>query len=43
MLNKRLINLVKDSKKWIFLTVLAKWISLLFNIVTIFVIANCIE
>lgn len=43
MLNKRLINLVKDSKKWIFLTVLMKWISLLFNIVTIFVIANCIE
>ncbi len=43
MINKRLINLVRDSKIWIFLTVLMKWLSLIFNIITVFAITNCIQ
>ncbi|BDR66829.1 putative ABC transporter ATP-binding protein [Clostridium tetani] len=43
MINRRLINLVGDSKRWIFLTVLMKWISLLFNIINIIFIANYLE
>lgn len=43
MINKRLINLVGNSKKWIFLTVLMKWISLLFNILSIISIGYFIE
>lgn len=43
MINRRLINLVGDSKVWIFLTVLMKWISLLFNIINIMFIANYLE
>ncbi|QBD87115.1 ABC transporter ATP-binding protein/permease [Clostridium tetani] len=43
MINRRLINLVGDSKRWIFLTVLMKWIGLLFNIINIMFIANYLE
>ncbi len=43
MINKRLINLCKDSKKYIVLTVLANWISVLCNIGIIFLIGSFIN
>ena len=43
MINKRLINLCKDSKKYIALTVLVNWISVLCNIVTIILIGQFIN
>ena len=43
MINKRLINLCKDSKKYIGLTVLVNWISVLCNIVTIILIGQFIN
>ena len=43
MINKRLINLCKDSKKYIVLTVLANWVSVLCNIGIIFLIGNFIN
>lgn len=43
MINKRLINLCKDSKKYIALTVLVNWISVLCNIVTIIFIGQFIN
>ena len=35
MINKRLINMVKESKKYIFLNVLFQWISLIASILII--------
>ncbi len=43
MIDKRLINAVPKSKKWVFLTVLLKWISLLLNAVLIFSLAQIIK
>ncbi|AOT69853.1 ABC transporter ATP-binding protein/permease [Geosporobacter ferrireducens] len=43
MMNKKLISLVPDSMKFIVLTVLANWISLLFHIASVFSIAYLIE
>lgn len=43
MINKRLINLCKDSKKYIALTILANWIAVLCNIVTIILIGQFIN
>ncbi len=43
MINKRLINLCKDSKKYIALTILVNWISVLCNIVTIILIGQFIN
>ena len=43
MINKRLINLCKDSKKYIALTILVNWISVLCNIVTIVLIGQFIN
>ena len=40
MINKRLINTVKESKKFIFLNILAQWIGLLANIVLMICVAN---
>lgn len=43
MINKRLINLCKDSKKYIGFTILSNWISFLCNIAIIFIIGNTIN
>ena len=43
MINKRLINLCKDSKKYIVLTILVNWISVLCNIITIILIGQFIN
>ena len=43
MINKRLINLCKDSKKYIALTILVNWISVLCNIITIILIGQFIN
>ncbi|KGM95673.1 cysteine ABC transporter ATP-binding protein [Clostridium novyi A str. 4552] len=43
MINKRLINLVDGCKKWVFLTVLMNWISLILNILAIISIGKYIE
>lgn len=43
MINKRLINLCKNSKKYIGLTVLVNWISVLCNIGIIFLIGSFIN
>ena len=43
MINKRLIGLVNDSKKYIKYTVIFNWISLIANIISIFFIANLLE
>lgn len=43
MIDKRLLNAVPKSKKWVFLTVLLKWISLLLNAVLIFSLAQIIK
>ena len=40
MINKRLINLCKDSKRYIVLTVLSNWISSLCNILIIILLGN---
>ena len=43
MINKRLINVCGDCKKYIALTVLANWLSVLCNIITIFLIGQFIN
>ena len=43
MINKRLINTVKDSKKYIFSNVLCQWVSLLSNFVFVTYLALMIE
>ena len=43
MINRRLINLCKDSKKYIALTILANWIAVLCNIVIIILIGQFIN
>ena len=43
MINKRLINTVKDSKKYIFSNVLCQWITLLSNFVFVTCLALMIE
>ncbi|SCJ97692.1 Lipid A export ATP-binding/permease protein MsbA [uncultured Clostridium sp.] len=43
MINKRLINLCKDSKKYIVFTILVNWISVLCNIITIILIGQFIN
>lgn len=43
MINKRLIDLCKDSKKYIYLTVLVNWISVICNIVIILFIGSFIN
>ena len=43
MINKRLINLCKDSKKYRALTILVNWIAVLCNIVTIILIGQFIN
>ena len=43
MINKRLINLCEDSKKYIGLTILVNWISVLCNIITIILIGQFIN
>ena len=43
MINKRLINLCKESKKYIALTILVNWSSVLCNIVTIILIGQFIN
>ena len=43
MINKRLINLCKESKKYIALTILVNWISVLCNIITIILIGQFIN
>lgn len=43
MINKRLINLCKDSKKYVVLTVLVNWISVLCNIITVILIGQFIN
>lgn len=43
MIDKRLLNAVPKSKKWVFLTILLKWISLLLNAVLIFSLAQIIK
>lgn len=43
MINKRLINLCGDSKKYIGLTVLVNWIAVLCNITIVFFIGNFIN
>lgn len=43
MINKRLIGLVNDSKKYIKYTVIFNWISLILNIISIFFVGNLLE
>lgn len=43
MINKRLINLCRDSKKYIILTVLSNWLSVICNIFIIFTIGEFIN
>ncbi len=43
MINKRLINLCEDSKKYIIFTVLSSWIAILCNILIVFIIGNFIN
>jgi len=43
MINKRLLNLVPKSKKYVFLTVVLKLISLISNFVLVFSVASIIE
>ena len=43
MINKRLIGLCKDSKKYIGLTILANWVAIICNIITILIIGNFIN
>lgn len=43
MINKRLINLCKDSKKYIILTVLSNWLAVICNIFIIFTVGEFIN
>ncbi|SUY46190.1 multidrug resistance protein 1 [Clostridium putrefaciens] len=43
MVDKRLLNLCEDSKRYIMLTVLMNWISLACNIFIIFTLGNFID
>ncbi len=43
MIDKRLLNAVPESKKWVFITVLLKWIMLLSNALLIFSVAHIIS
>lgn len=43
MIDKRLLNLCKESKKYIGLTVLMNWISVICNLMTIIVIGFSIQ
>lgn len=43
MINKRLINLCSQSKKYIALTILANWISIICNIITIILVGQFIN
>lgn len=43
MINKRLISVMGDSKKYIFLNVAVQWISMLFNMLMIFTIADLLQ
>lgn len=43
MIDKRLLNFCTDSKRYIFLTVLMSWISIICNIVAIFLIGDIID
>lgn len=43
MINKRLINLAPDSKKYIAGNIVFQWITLAMNIVTVFALANFLE
>ena len=43
MIDKRLLNAVPESKKWVFITVLLKWIMLVSNAVLIFSVAHIIS
>ena len=43
MVNKRLLSLCDDSKKWIGMTVLMNWISIICNIVIVIYIGNVID
>ena len=43
MINKKLLSLSDDSKKWISITVLMNWISILCNIMVILMIGNTID
>ena len=43
MINKRLISVMGDSKKYIFLNVAVQWISMIFNMLMIFTIADLLQ
>ncbi len=43
MIDKRLINTVTDSKKWVAKTVLWNWIALIASIVSAVIFALCLE
>ena len=43
MVNKRLLSLCDDSKKWIAMTVLMNWISIICNIAIVVYIGNVID
>ena len=43
MLNKRLLSLCDESKKWIGMTVLMNWISIICNIAIVVYIGNVID
>lgn len=43
MINKRLISEMGDSKKYIYMNVAVQWISMIFNMLMIFTIANLLE
>lgn len=43
MINKRLISVMGDSKKYIFLNVAVQWVSMIFNMLMIFTIADLLQ
>ena len=43
MINKRLISVMGDSKKYIFLNVAVQWISMIFNMLMIFTVADLLQ
>ena len=43
MVNKRLLSLCDESKKWIGMTVLMNWISIICNIAIVVYIGNVID
>ena len=43
MINKRLISIMGDSKKYIFLNVAVQWIGMIFNMLMIFTIADLLQ